>query len=233
MFRIYLIEKTYFMNCTGMISFRFIHFQVYGRFVKNIIFLLSFLAISVGVMQIFFPAQSAYFQERLLSVKQEGKNEQNVDIMLIYVMEAGRIADENNPFTGAGMNRRYYTRMNAIGAWIADSTIPYFLVHTGWVGVVLIFGIVLIFFADSFFLFLKTGDWLTGYLCAFFLVVFISSLIIGGEALTGSVWVMINFALYAVIKFERWKPEEEEELVASKEYDPLQSFTRNSSIVNH
>jgi hypothetical protein len=181
-----------------------------GRFVRNIIFLLSFLAISIAVMQKIFPDQSAYFRERLLSVEKEGKDEANVEVRLNYVAEASRIVNENNPFTGAGMNKRYYIRMNATGAWVADSTIPYFLLHTGWIGVVWIFGIVLVFFVDSFFLFLRTRDWLTGYLCAFFLSIFISCLIMG-EALLGNVWVMVNFALYAVIKLERWKPEEEQD----------------------
>jgi len=69
----------------------------------------------------------------------------------------------------------------------------------------LIFGIVLAFFTDSFFYFLKTRDWLAGYLSAFFLAVFISSLIMGGEVLTGNVWVFANFALYSVLKFNSWK----------------------------
>jgi hypothetical protein len=95
--------------------------------------------------------------------------------------------------------------MGEIGAWIADSTIPYFLMHTGWIGVLLIFGIVLIFFIDSFFFFLRTKDWLVGYLSAYFLALFLSSLIMGGEALTGSTWTLINCALYSVLKFNSWK----------------------------
>jgi hypothetical protein len=73
----------------------------------------------------------------------------------------------------------------------------------------MIFGIVFIFFVDSLFLFIKTKDWLVGYLSAFFLALFISSLIMG-ETLTGHVWTLMNFALYSVIKFNRWEPSEEE-----------------------
>lgn len=179
-----------------------------SRLAGNIILLLAFLSISFIVIQKTFPVQSAYFQERLLSVGKEGKDEENINVRLNYFTEANKIVSENSTLVGAGMNREYYSRMNAIGAWIADSTIPYFLIHTGWIGVIWIFGIVLAFFIDSFFFFLKTRDWLAGYLCAFFLSVFISSLIMGGEVLTGNVWVFANFALYSVIKFNSWKPAE-------------------------
>jgi len=192
------------------IGFLFILYisKLNSRLTGNIILLLAFLSISFIVIQKAFPAQSAYFQERLLSVSKEGKDEENINVRLNYVIEANRIVSENSTFVGAGMNRAYYSRMNAIGAWIADSTIPYFLIHTGWIGVLWIFGIVFVFFTDSFFFFLKTRDWLAGYLCAFFLAVFISSLIMGGEVLTGNVWVLANFALYSVIKFNSWRPVE-------------------------
>ena len=176
-----------------------------GRLARNIILLLAFLSIPFIVIQKTFPVQTAYFHERLLSVSKEGKDEENVNIRINYFTEANKIVNENSAFVGAGMDREYYSRMNAIGAWITDSTIPYFLIHTGWIGVALIFGIVLAFFTDSFFYFLKTRDWLAGYLSAFFLAVFISSLIMGGEVLTGNVWVFANFALYSVLKFNSWK----------------------------
>jgi hypothetical protein len=152
-----------------------------------------------------FPNQSAYFEDRLVTAKEEGKNEGNVNVRLEYVSEASKIVNENSTVVGAGMNSKYYVRMGAIGAWVADSTIPYFLVHTGWIGVMWIFLIVLIFFLDSFILYWKTRDWLVGYLCGNFLVIFISALIMGSETLTGSVWTLVNFALYTVIKYNRWK----------------------------
>jgi len=176
-----------------------------GRLIGNVILFAAFLGVSFMVIQKVFPNQSAYFEDRLLSAKQEGKGEQNVNVRLEYVNEASRIVNENSTFVGAGMNRKYYLRMGAIGAWIADSTIPYFLVHTGWIGVLWIFLIVLVFLLDSFFLYWKTRDWLIGYLCAYFLAIFISSLIMGSETLTGSAWTLANFALYTVIKYNRWK----------------------------
>jgi hypothetical protein len=81
-------------------------------------------------------------------------------------------------------------------------------VHTGWIGVLMLFGTVFIFFVDSFLTFIKTKDWLTGYLSAYFLALLISSQIMG-EALTGNAWTLMNFALYSVIKIGRWKPSQE------------------------
>jgi cell division protein FtsW (lipid II flippase) len=197
------------------------------RFLSRIILFLAFLSVSFIVIQKQFPAQSAYFQERLLSAKREGRDEENLNVRFTYFTEANKIVRENNAFMGTGMDRSYYPRMNALGAWIADSTIPYFLIHTGWIGVVWIFGIVFVFFSDSFLFFLKTGDWLAGYLCTSFLAVFISSLIMGGEVLTGSVWILVNFALYSVIKFNSWKPAKR--LVSVNENEPGQALLHSSN----
>ncbi|MEJ7768092.1 MAG: hypothetical protein WKF89_09790 [Chitinophagaceae bacterium] len=181
-------------------------YRLNAKLIGNVILFVAFLSISFFAIQTVFPNQSSYFGDRLLSAKKEGKSEQNVNIRIEYVNEASKIVNQASPFIGAGMNRKSYPRMNAVGAWIADSTIPYFLVHTGWIGVLLIFGIVFVFFVDSFFLFMRTRDWLVGYLSAYFLSLFISSLIMGGEALTGNLWTLLNFSLYSVIKFNRWKP---------------------------
>jgi len=180
-------------------------YKLSGKIVTNLILFIAFLSVSLLVIQKVFPGQANYFSERLLAAKSQGKSEENVNIRLEYVQEASRIVNLSNPFLGAGMNRKYYFRMSAIGAWIADSTIPVFLMHTGWIGVLMIFGIVFVFFIDSFITFTKTKDWLTGYLSAYFLALLISSQIMG-ESLTGNVWTLMNFALYSVIKLNKWKP---------------------------
>jgi hypothetical protein len=189
---------------TGFLFLLFFY-RLNGRLIRNGILALAFLAVPLVIMQRSFPGQSSYFQERFLSVKQEGGEDQNLKVRINYVVEARRVVSENSIFLGVGMNRFYYPRMNATGAWIADSTIPYFLIHTGWIGVLLIFGMVFVFFIDSFLYFLKTEDWLVGYLSGYFLTVFISALVMGGEMLTGSVWTLANFALYSVIKFNSWR----------------------------
>ena len=185
-------------------------FMLFGRklsfkLVANVVIFATFIGLSLLVIQKVFPSQSSYFAERLTSAKTEGKSEQNVNVRLEYLTETIRITNDHSPFVGAGMNRKYYNRMQAVGAWIADSTIPFFLMHTGWIGVLLLFGIVLYFAAASLFTFLKTKDWLTGYLCAYFTGLFIYCLLNGGEVLNGTVWTFMNFALYSVIRANRWK----------------------------
>ena len=198
-------------------------FNISFKLVRNIAMFVVILSISFFAIKIIYPGPIGYFTERLTSAKTEGKGEQNVNVRLEYYNEATKIINNENPFIGVGMDRKHYQQMDAVGAWIADSTIPYYLVHTGWIGVFLLFGIVLFFFIDSFFLFLKTKDWLTAYLSGFFLTVFISSLIMGGEVLTGSAWTLMNFALYSVVKYDRWKePEPEtEELEEEFSHEPL------------
>ncbi len=181
-----------------------------GKLIMNLILLVGFISLTLLVVQKVFPSQTNYFSERLLSAKTEGKSEYNVNIRMEYLAEASKIVNATNPWLGAGMDRKYYQRMDAIGAWGADSTIPLFLLHTGWIGVLLIFGIVFLFWVDSTIVFFKTKDWLIGYLSAFFLALFISSMIMG-ETLVGNAWTLMNFSLYTVIRFNRWKAEPEPE----------------------
>ncbi len=176
-----------------------------GKLVMNLILLVGFMSLTLVVIQKVFPSQTNYFSERLLSAKTEGKSEYNVNIRMEYLSEATKIVNATNPWLGEGMDRKYYQQMDSIGAWAADSTIPLFLLHTGWIGVLMIFGIVFIFFVDSLFNFFKTRDWLTGYLCAFFLATLISSTIMG-ETLLGNAWTLMNFSLYTVVKYNKWKP---------------------------
>ncbi len=186
-----------------------------GKLIMNLILLVGFMSVTLIVIQKVFPSQTNYFSERLLSAKTEGKSEYNVNIRMEYLNEATKIVNATNPWLGEGMDRKYYQQMDAIGAWAADSTIPLFLLHTGWIGVLMIFGIVFIFFVDSLVNFFKTKDWLTGYLSAYFLATLISSLIMG-ETLLGNVWTLMNFSLYTVVKFNKWKPSEEVNEVLEK-----------------
>lgn len=179
-----------------------------GKLIRNLILIVGFMGITLLVVQKIFPGQTNYFAERLLSAKTEGKSEHNVNIRKEYLVESMKITNDTSPWLGAGMDRKNYQRMDGIGAWSADSTIPLFLLHTGWIGVLMIFGVVFIFFFDSLFLFIKTKDWLVGYLSAFFLALFISSMIMG-ETLVGNVWTLMNMALYSVIRFNKWKPAQE------------------------
>ncbi|NEU09998.1 hypothetical protein GZH53_16860 [Flavihumibacter sp. R14] len=151
-----------------------------------------------------FPGPMTYFNSRFSSASVEGKNDQNVDIRLRYLDKAIDITNHTNPLIGAGMNRKYYRGMNDVGAWKADSTIPFFLYHTGWLGLMLLYSILLYFSISSVIHFFRTRDWLVAYLASFFISTTISSLIMGGP-LYGSMWSFINFALYITIRAKFWK----------------------------
>ena len=198
-----------------------------GKFVLNLIFLAFFLTISVIVIQKVFPNQSGYFEERLTDAKSEGKNEQNVNLRVEFLEEASRIADETSTFFGAGMNRQYWGRMEQIGSWRSDSSIPLILVHSGWIGVFLVFGTMLLFFVDSFIYFMKTRDWLVIYLGAQFMVFFIGSLLMGGGSLDGNVWTFMNFALYTVVRFNKWRDDNPELLYSTPKWNKV----RHRSII--
>ncbi len=182
-------------------------FKLNGKMIKNLVMFAFFLGASYVGIQTIFPSQLNYFGDRMTSVKTEGKEEGNVNIRFQYLDEAMKIGNETNDWIGAGMDRKYYPRMDSIGAWNADSTIPYYLIHTGWIGVLLIFGIILVFFVDSLFLYFRTKDWLVAFLCGYFFVLFVSSLLMGGDALVGNLWSMVYFALYSVIRCKKWKLE--------------------------
>jgi hypothetical protein len=152
-----------------------------------------------------FPNQVVYLTSRFTNVSSEGVKEQNVNIRVEYLKAAIQITNYTSPLYGAGMTKEFYPQLNSIGAWMADSTLPNLLYHTGWLGVAFIY-ITLIFFSfDTVIFYFKTGDWLAAYLASSFITLIISSLIMGGQELHGSVWSFMNLALYTVIKFNLWK----------------------------
>lgn len=157
------------------------------------------------VADIAFPNQVSYLTSRFTDASTEGKHEQNVDVRLAYLNKAIEITDYTSSAFGAGMNRTYYPQMNDIGAWKADSTIPFLLYHTGWVGVGFLYLILIFFCIDSAFLYYRTGDWFVAYLTSYFAATTVSSLIMGGGALYGSVWSFMNFAVFVVVRDGLWR----------------------------
>ncbi len=173
-----------------------------------IVFIILF-GISLGpaylIADNIFPNQTEYFVGRFADVSKEGKDEENVNIRLAYFNKAVEITNYTSPAFGAGMNRKYYQQMNDIGAWKADSTVPFLLYHTGWIGVILMYVILLWFSAQSVMFYLRTGDWLVSFLASGFITLTISSLMTGGSSLYGSLWTFMNFAIFIVTKYGLWK----------------------------
>jgi hypothetical protein len=179
------------------------------RVSKNILALVFMIAL-VFVPTYFiaarvYPDAVEYFTERLSDAAVEQQNDQNVDIRLSYLNKTIEITNETSVITGAGLNRKYYPQMESIGAWIADSTIPYLLYHTGWLGVCLLYMILIFFIVDSVQYFRKTNDWLVAFLSSSIITTTISSLLMGGGIFTGTVWTFMNLALYTTLRYNGWK----------------------------
>lgn len=175
---------------------------------QTFVFAFLFCILSVNIFfaaQKLFPQQLNYFTSRFSNVSTEGANEENVNIRLLYLDKATQLTNFTSPAFGVGMNREYYPELNNIGAWAADSTIPFFLYHTGWVGVAILYLILICFSIDSMVQYFRTGDWLVAYLASNFITLTIASLIMGGLELNGTVWTFMNLALYATIKLNLWR----------------------------
>lgn len=115
---------------------------------STLLFSKTIISISIACMAIFFIVQTlfsnelAYYNSRIDSAKTEGANEGNVLVRKAYLDKAYSIVTDNNSlFTGAGLNKQYEFKMNIIGAWAVDSTIPFLLFYTGLLGVLFFFGL--------------------------------------------------------------------------------------------
>ncbi len=152
-----------------------------------------------------FPEAVEYFSDRLGSMVAEKTEEENVDIRRQYLEKAIDITHESNELTGIGMNRSQYAVMNEVGAWVADSTLPFLLYHTGWIGILILYLILVYFILDSIVCYRRTNDWLVAFLCASMITPAVSSMVMGGGLHTGSVWSFATLALYATVRLNLWK----------------------------
>jgi len=106
---------------------------------RTIVLALSVLLI-VGIVQIKFPNQLAYFSDRVDSAKNEGIEEGNVAIRIAYHAKAFEILNSKDALLfGDGINKKHELEMDEVGAWTADSTIPFLLIYTGVIGAVFYF----------------------------------------------------------------------------------------------
>ena len=77
-----------------------------------------------------------YFSQRVDSAQYSGANEGSVVIRIAYHLQAYEILNRNNTLLlGGGLNKKYKSEMDIVGAWTADSTIPFLLLYTGLLGV--------------------------------------------------------------------------------------------------
>lgn len=179
--------------------------RVMNQLLKVCFIVLLFLFPVYLTVQKIYPDAFTYFSDRVTEAALEKENDPNVNIRIAYLEKTIDITNRTSILTGAGLNKTYYPELEAIGAWTADSTIPYFLYHTGWLGVFLLYIILLFFIVDGIAHFRRTGDWLVAYLCSGTITNTISSMLMGGDIFKGSVWTFMNLALYTIIRFNLWK----------------------------
>ncbi len=125
------------IECVLIIAF--IAYRNPGRiFNKSTIALGLAGLILFGIVQSKFTNELGYYTERVNSAKTEGVNEGNALIRIAYHVKAYDIVSRNNVLlTGAGLNKQNEAEMDTVGAWTADSTIPFLLLYTGLIGIII------------------------------------------------------------------------------------------------
>jgi len=164
-----------------------------------------FIMITCGLFLMIFIKSSFvnefnYFDERISGAVEEGTKEGNVDVRIKYLEKAWELLENNNSLLlGDGLNKRLDNSMGNIGAWAADSTIPFLLVYTGLIGALLYFGNMLYFLLLT----MKEDFYLLNPLAitlfASFSASIISFFLMGGNS-WGSPLVFFDFALILFLK---------------------------------
>jgi hypothetical protein len=152
------------------------------------------------ILQAKFKNQLNYFTQRIESVRSGATQDENVQIRIAYHEKAFEITKRNKCFfLGGGINKKYEPEMARIGAWTADSTIPFFLIYTGIIGVAFYFFIGLYFLFRSILFLGKQFNPYTLTIFALILSSLFSSLLMGGNS-WGDPFIFFPFVLVIVIE---------------------------------
>jgi hypothetical protein len=170
------------------------------------IFKTSTIIIAIACLLIFwivktkFKNELSYFTQRIESAKYEGANEENVNVRIAYHLKAYEIVDRTQSLLfGSGLNKKYEPEMLMIGAWEADSTIPFLLIYSG------LFGVVFYYFIGFHFLFRTISSIKKQFnpfsiaLFAFIFFSLFSSLLMGGNS-WGDPFIFSPFVLVITIE---------------------------------
>lgn len=183
----------------------------------------------LGVVKSTFSNEWGYFSERLEGVAHEGKEEENVELRLEYHEKAWSLLERNNSlWIGNGLNKGLEDEMGDVGAWSADSTIPFLLIYTG------ILGVILYYLNQFYFLYLSKKNLFFGInslaitLFSMILVSIFSSLIMGGMD-WGSPIFYYHFVLIVFIKnqYDRAKLVKKNRSLTSDNYKIPKLFHQN------
>lgn len=156
-----------------------------------------------SVIQTVFVNEFGYFNERMSGLSQGGLQEENVDVRIRYHEKAWELlSKENSLLTGYALNKRLEPQMTNVGAWAADSTIPFLLLYTG------IIGVLIYYWNQFYFLFLSMRnkfhqlDTLSVALFAVILSGIIASIIMGGQS-WGNPLIFFNFSLLVYLHYSK------------------------------
>jgi hypothetical protein len=110
-----------------------------NRIFKKSIIIISLAGLLIwGIVQAKFTNELGYYNSRIEDAKTEGANDNNVLVRIAYHQKAYEIVTRDNSLLlGAGLNKKNENEMSQIGAWAADSTLPFLLIFTGVIGIVL------------------------------------------------------------------------------------------------
>jgi len=172
-----------------------------SRFFKTSTFLIALSCLLIfWIVSTKFARQLDYFKQRVESVKSGGTQEENVQIRVAYHLKAFEILDENHCLLlGGGINKKYEPEMARIGAWTADSTIPFFLIYTGIIGGLFYYFVGLYFIFRTISCLKKQFNPFSLALLAIMLSSLFSSLLMGGYS-WGDPFVFFPFVLVVTIE---------------------------------
>lgn len=185
----------------------FIVFIILMRFRPSKVLRPYLLLLIIGAMMLFgvvknhFKNEFSYFNNRIEAAATEGTNESNVNIRIEYHKMAWEILSRNNAlWLGTGLNKRHDSEMDSIGAWAGDSTIPFLLLYTGIIGVLIYYSTQMYFLLmslrNSFF---KVNSLIIS-LFSIICVSFLSSLLMGGNS-WGNPLIFKEFALIIFVNY--------------------------------
>lgn len=168
----------------------------------------SFMALLLGGTLMFFiignifSQELGYLTERVQGAVKDGKNEKNVDIRIQYHEKAWELLESQNALIiGNGFNKNLESKMDDVGAWSVDSTVPYLMIFTGVIGVFFFYFVQLYFIVLSC---RKKFYQLTPLAITLFTVLltsFASSFIMGGNP-WGSPLFYLNYVLIVYISYQ-------------------------------
>ena len=152
------------------------------------------------IIQTKFKSQLSYFAQRIESVKYGGAQEENVQIRIAYHLKAYELVNTHHCLLfGGGINKKYEPEMARIGAWTADSTIPFLIIYTGLIGVVFYYFIGFYFLFRTIFYIRNEFNPFSLALLSLMLSSLFSSLLMGGYS-WGDPFIFLPFVLVITIE---------------------------------